>query len=211
MHPVSIYAASALVLALSAPLVAQTSVTYTDGDTNRTMNVQNVHSATTYPEVCKEKQPAPVAEAPKPVIKAEGDADGDGVVDSKDKCPDTPHGYKVDPTGCPVHVTLHINFAFDSSVLPSSANSDIEKLTRVLKENPPARVIVIGHTDHSGSDEYNQKLSERRANALGKRLIEKGIDAKRLEMKGRGEKEPVATNATAAGRAQNRRIEVDIQ
>lgn len=212
MHPISTYAASALLLAVSTTLFAQSSVTYTDGDVNRTMNVQSAQFTTTYPEACKEKPaPAPVAIAPKPVAKPEGDADGDGVVDSLDKCPDTPHGYKVDPNGCPVHVTLHINFAFDSSVLPSSAKDDVDKLVRVLKENPPAKVIIVGHTDYTGSDEYNQKLSERRAASLGQRLVDNGIDGQRIEMSGKGEKEPIATNATAAGRAQNRRIEVEIQ
>ena len=71
--------------------------------------------------------------------------------------------------------------------------------------------MIVGHTDHTGSDEYNQKLSERRAASLGKRLVENGIEAERIEMSGKGEKEPVASNETAAGRAQNRRIEVAIQ
>ncbi|HEX5624151.1 MAG TPA: OmpA family protein [Sulfuricurvum sp.] len=209
MHPISTYAAAALILAMSTTLFAQSSVTYTDDDVNRTMNVQGAQFATTDPEVCKEKQPAPVAAAPKP--KPEGDADKDGVVNSKDKCPETPHAYKVDPEGCPVHVTLHLNFAFDSSVLPASSKSDIDKLTRVLKENLPAKVIIIGHTDHTGTDDYNQKLSERRANALAKRLVENGIEVQRIEASGKGEKEPVMTNTTREGRAQNRRIEVDIQ
>jgi OOP family OmpA-OmpF porin len=210
MHPLSAYAASMLMLAMSTALFAQSSVTYTDGDANRTMNVQSTQFETTYPEICKDK-PAPVAVAPKPKPAPERDADGDGVVDSLDKCPDTPHGYKVDPNGCPVHVTLHANFAFDSSVLPASSDNDINNLTRVLKENPPAKVIIVGHTDHTGTDEYNQKLSERRAASLAKRLAENGIDKNRIETSGKGEKEPVATNATAAGRAQNRRIEVELQ
>lgn len=210
MHPISAYTASALILAMSTTLFAQSSVTYTDGDINRSMNVQNAQCVTTYPEVCKEK-PAPIAVAPTPVAKAEGDADKDGVVNSKDNCPDTPHGYKVDPGGCPVHVTIRANFAFDSSVLPASSKGDVDKLTRVLKENSQAKVIIVGHTDHSGSDEYNQKLSERRANALAKRLSENGIEAGRIESSGRGEKEPMATNNTREGRAQNRRIEVEIQ
>lgn len=212
MRPISIYAAAALVFAATTPLLAQSSVTYSYEDKNHTMNVESTEFSTTYPEVCKDK-PAPVAEAPKPKPKPvpEKDSDGDGVVDSLDKCPDTPHGYKVDPNGCPVHVTLHVNFAFDSSVLPASANSDIDKLTRVLKENPPAKIVIVGHTDHTGSDEYNQKLSERRAASLAKRLTENGIDGSRIEAIGKGEKEPIATNATAAGRAQNRRIEVEIQ
>lgn len=209
MHPISTYAAAALMLTMSATLFAQSSVTYTEDDVNRTMNVQSAQFATTYPSACKEKAPAPVAAALAP--KPEGDTDKDGVDDAIDKCPKTPHAYKVDPDGCPVHVTLHLNFAFDSSVLPASSKSDVEKLTRVLKENLPAKVIIIGHTDHTGTDEYNQKLSERRATSLGKRLVENGIESERIHTSGKGEKEPIATNSTREGRAENRRIEVDIQ
>jgi len=215
MRLLSTYTASVLLISASTALFAQTasqSVTYNEGNVSHTMNVEGVNFTPTHPEICQPKKPAPVVEAPAPApVVAEGDADGDGVVDSKDKCPDTPHGYKVDPDGCPVHVTLHVNFAFDSSVLPASSKDDVAKLTRVLSENPPAKVIIIGHTDHTGTDEYNQKLSERRAASLAKKLIDNGIDAKRIETSGKGEKEPIATNATAAGRAQNRRIEVDIQ
>lgn len=210
MHPISTYTAAALMLTMSATLFAQSSVTYTEDDINRTMNVQSAQFATTYPSACKEKASAPVAVALMPT-KPQGDTDKDGVIDAKDKCPETPHAYKVDPEGCPVHVTLHLNFAFDSSVLPASSKSDVEKLTRVLKENLPAKVIIIGHTDHIGSDEYNQKLSERRSNSLGKRLVENGIESQRIHTSGKGEKEPIATNSTRKGRAENRRIEVDIQ
>lgn len=210
MHSISTYAASAILLAMSTTLFAQSSVMYTDGDVNRTMNLQGTQFETSYPEICKDK-PAPVAAAPMPKPVPAKDSDGDGVVDSMDKCPDTPHGYKVNPDGCPVHVTLHVNFAFDSSVLPASSKTDVNTLTRVLKENPPAKIIIVGHTDHTGSDEYNQKLSERRADSLAKQLIDNGIESGRIETSGKGEKEPIATNETAAGRAQNRRIEVEIQ
>lgn len=193
----------------------QTAVPYSDGKENKTMNVQATQFAPTHPAACAEKKPAPIVETPKPVAviipKAEGDADKDGVVDTLDKCPNTPHGYKVDPTGCPVSVTLHINFAFNSSVIPPSNYGDVTKLARVMNENPPARAIIVGHTDYTGTDEYNQKLSERRSKALADKLIANGIDAKRISASGKGEKEPIATNATSAGRAQNRRIEVELQ
>lgn len=142
---------------------------------------------------------------------AEGDADGDGVVDSKDECPDTPHGYKVDPKGCPASVTLHLHFAFDSSVIPVSDYPEVEKLAKIMKENPPAKAVIIGHTDSVGTDAYNQALSERRSKALGDKLIENSIAADRIETSGKGEKEPVASNTTAQGRAENRRIEVKLQ
>ncbi|MDD4854983.1 MAG: OmpA family protein [Sulfuricurvum sp.] len=193
----------------------QTTVSYFNGKENKTMNVQATQFAPAHPAACAEKKPAPIVEAPKPVVaiipKAEGDADKDGVVDTLDKCPNTPHGYKVDPTGCPVSVTLHINFAFNSSVIPPSNYGDVTKLTRVMNENPPARAIIVGHTDYTGTDEYNQKLSERRSKALADKLIANGIDPKRISASGKGEKEPIATNATSAGRAQNRRIEVELQ
>jgi len=80
-----------------------------------------------------------------------------------------------------------------------------------MKENPPAKAIIVGHTDHTGTDAYNQGLSERRSKALGDKLIQNGIEADRIITSGKGEKEPMATNSTREGRAQNRRIEVELQ
>lgn len=216
MQTLSKCTASILILGMSVALFAQNepkSVVYSDPNNNtQTIKVETTQFATTRPEACAEKKPAPVEE-PKPAAapKAEGDSDGDGVVDSLDKCPNTPHGYKVDPTGCPVSVTLHLHFAFNSSVIPVSDYPEVEKLARVMKENPPAKAIVVGHTDWTGSDEYNQKLSERRSQALKDKLIANGIAADRISASGKGEKEPVATNTTREGRAQNRRIEVQLQ
>lgn len=219
MRFISTHTASALLLGMSMSLFAQTeshSVNYTDGgNVKHSMNVEATKFSTTSPEMCAEKKAAPVeAPAPKPVEAApiaQKDSDGDKVVDAIDKCPDTPHGYKVDPTGCPVHVTLHLRFAFDSSVIPVSDYPEVEKLAKVMKENPPAKAIIVGHTDWTGTDAYNQKLSERRAQSLSKKLQENGIEANRIEASGKGEKEPKATNNTREGRAQNRRIEVELQ
>lgn len=216
MQTLSKYTASILILGMSTALFAQSeskSVTYTDGMNNtQTMNVEATQYATTRPEACTEKKPVAVeepkaVEAPKP----EADSDGDGVVDSLDKCPDTPHGYKVDPTGCPIHVTMHLNFAFDSSVIPVSDYPEVEKLAKVMKENPPSKAIIVGHTDWIGTDEYNQKLSERRSLSLSKKLRENGIAADRIQVSGKGEKEPIASNNTREGRAKNRRIEVSLE
>jgi len=147
--------------------------------------------------------PAPVAIA--------RDADADGIIDSVDKCPDTPHGYKVDPAGCPVSVNLRLHFPFNSSVIPASDYPEVEKLARIMKENPPAKAIIVGHTDYTGTDAYNQGLSERRSKALGDRLVKDGIAADRITTSGKGEKEPIATNSTREGRALNRRIHVELQ
>ena len=71
-------------------------------------------------------------------------------------------------------------------------------------------IIAVGHTDSIGSDAYNQKLSVRRAEAVKAYLVGKGIDTKRVYTEGKGKKQPVATNKTAAGRAQNRRVEIEV-
>lgn len=172
---------------------------------------------TGYTEMINNQVVATTYAAPKTVSKAvpkavaESDTDKDGVFDSKDQCPDTPLGYKVNPVGCPTSVTLHINFPHDSSVIPASNESDIIDLAKVLHDNPPAKVSIIGHTDDVGSDKYNQVLSEKRSKAMGDKLVANGISADRITTAGMGEKVPVATNKTAQGRAENRRIQVNLK
>ncbi|MDP3022532.1 MAG: OmpA family protein [Sulfuricurvum sp.] len=173
---------------------------------------------TGYDEMINHQVVATTYAAPKvvpPVVVAkavpETDTDKDGVVDSKDECPDTPLGYKVNPVGCPISVTLHVNFPHNSSVIPASNESDIIDLVKILHDNPPAKVAIIGHTDDVGSDKYNQTLSEKRSKAMGDKLIANGISADRITTTGMGEKQPIATNKTAQGRAQNRRIQVNLK
>jgi OOP family OmpA-OmpF porin len=149
--------------------------------------------------------------APLPAAEIEKDSDSDGIFDSKDECPDTPKGYKVDPKGCPRSVTLHLNFASNSSVLPASADTDVNALTDFMKENPAASITIIGHTDSTGKAAKNQLLSENRAQALGTRLVQNGIAANRIKTSGKGLSQPVASNKTPSGRAQNRRIEIQIR
>lgn len=218
MRLISTCTASLLIVGMSVTVCAQSeqqNVTYSDGSNTRSMAVEPIQFSPLHPEVCLEKKsppvenptPPPVAAAP----KGEKDTDGDRIVDSKDECPETPHGYKVDPTGCPVSVTLHLHFAFNSSVIPVSDYPEVKKLAKVMKENPAAKAIIVGHTDYTGSDEYNQKLSEKRSQALANKLIENGIEKNRIAASGKGEKEPVATNSTREGRALNRRTEVQLQ
>jgi len=189
---------------------AEQKVSYFDGKENRTMSVESANFAPTHPDCCLEKKILPVAAAV-PVVKSEGDADGDGVIDSKDQCPDTPKGYQVDIQGCPKSVTLHLNFAFASNLIPTSAAQDVIDLTNFMKNNPASNITIVGHTDIIGNDERNQPRSEARARALGDKLITNGIDANRIKTSGKGSHEPIATNDTDAGRAQNRRIEVEIR
>ncbi|MDC8856111.1 OmpA family protein, partial [Shewanella algae] len=80
----------------------------------------------------------------------------------------------------------------------------------VLKSNPQSRAVVVGHTDSTGSEVYNQALSERRAQSVVNQLIDLGVAQGQLEWQGEGESHPIADNHTADGRAQNRRVEVVI-
>jgi OOP family OmpA-OmpF porin len=165
--------------------------------------------------------PEPVAPAPKPVVVAAPapkpvvvaapiDSDGDGVFDPQDKCPNTPKGFKVDVDGCPVKATLHLNFAFDSSKVDAEGNAKVDAFASFLKESPAFKANVVGHTDSIGTDAYNQKLSEKRAAIVKTMLINDGVAAERLTSEGMGEKMPVASNKTKEGRAENRRIEVEL-
>lgn len=166
--------------------------------------------STNYQEMLEKKAPASVA----PVIiaaPASVDDDNDGVVNASDQCLATPAGYKVDAKGCPVSLTLHINFAFASNTLPASANSDIETLTKFLQENTASKISIVGHTDSNGIDARNQPRSEARAKALEEKLVAHGIESNRISTSGKGSKEPIASNETDKGRAQNRRIEVIIK
>ena len=84
----------------------------------------------------------------------------------------------------------------------------VDGAVKVMKDKPNMRVSVEGHTDSIGSDAYNQKLSERRAQAVRDYLVSQGIDAARISVKGWGKAKPVASNKTEAGRAENRRVEI---
>jgi len=173
-------------------------------------------------KVEKKGQPVPVPAVPlavvskpaavvlaKPVAVAAGmDSDRDGVVDSQDKCPNTPKGYVVDENGCPVAVTLHINFATSKYAIPASASKEIEKLKGFMKEYQGYRIEISGHTDSMGKSDKNQRLSENRAKALAKVLVKGGVAADRIKTQGFGETQPIASNIKAVGRAQNRRVEV---
>ncbi len=137
------------------------------------------------------------------------DSDGDGVFDYLDKCPGTPKGVSVDATGCPTKLILHINFGHDSNVVGSQFIGEIAKAAQCINDFPGNKVLIEGHTDSSGPAEYNQKLSERRATAVVKALIDKfNIPSSRLVARGLGENQPIADNTTKAGRLENRRVEV---
>lgn len=103
-----------------------------------------------------------------------------------------------------------VNFDFDKSNIRPDARPILDAAIATLKEDPNARVAVEGHTDSIGSEEYNMKLSQRRAESVVDYLVAGGIARSRLEPIGMGESDPVATNDTEDGRAQNRRVELRV-
>jgi len=103
-----------------------------------------------------------------------------------------------------------ILFDVDSDVLRVASRDNLSALANSISEYPGTKILVVGHTDSTGSDSYNQSLSERRANSARTFLLQQGVGGDRIESAGRGESEPVAANDSAEGRQQNRRVEVAI-
>lgn len=138
------------------------------------------------------------------------DEDRDGVLDSIDQCPNTPCYFTVDQYGCPVKATLRLHFDFNKWNIKPESMPKVIRFADYLKSHPGTHVKIIGHTDSIGSRAYNQWLSQKRANSVLKKLVELGVSPARLSAEGHGEDEPVASNATAEGRALNRRIEAKL-
>jgi OOP family OmpA-OmpF porin len=156
------------------------------------------------------------------------DSDKDGVPDYLDKCPGTPAGVKVDKDGCPPpavkkaapapamekaivekgRATLIVEFDTDKSVVKKKYHEEIGKLAVVMKKYTDINITIEGHTDNVGGAKYNQKLSERRAEAVKTYLVKEfGIETSRLSAIGYGLTKPMASNATKEGRQKNRRVE----
>jgi OOP family OmpA-OmpF porin len=128
---------------------------------------------------CPQPEPAPVVEAPQ----------------------------KVEPV---VIATISSDVAFDldKSILKPAAHAELDRVVTLLEDSPKTQFEVVGHADSTGEPDYNQALSERRANAVAAYLVKSGIAADRFTVSGRGESEPATSNETRAGRAINRRVEL---
>ena len=135
------------------------------------------------------------------------DSDGDGVPDYLDKCPNTPKGATVDARGCWTYAAV-VMYDFDSAEIKSEAFPMLDEAVSILKKNPEINVEIDGHTDNIGPAAYNMNLSERRAKAIMKYFVDKGVEAQQLTTKGFGLTKPAAGNDTEEGRAKNRRVEL---
>jgi outer membrane protein OmpA-like peptidoglycan-associated protein len=122
-------------------------------------------------------------------------------------------GAEVERVGEGIKLTLNensVNFDLGKSSLTATAKANLDKLIPVFNEYPDTNIQIFGHTDSSGSDELNQKLSEQRAQSVKTYLSGKGLKSGRFTTIGRGEAEPIADNASAAGMSKNRRVEFAI-
>ena len=130
--------------------------------------------------------------------------------------PPPPPVAKPAPPPPPKPVTEKVTFAadvffdFDKSVLKPEGKAKLDDLVGKLKGTALEVIIAIGHTDSIGSKEYNQKLSVRRAEAVKAHLVSKGIEPNRIYTEGKGLTQPIADNRTSAGRAKNRRVEIEV-
>ena len=160
----------------------------------------------------------------------DGDEDGDGVFDRRDRCPDTPANTPVDHRGCPLPqypasvkpaepaqsevITLSdagdVLFAFNQSELTPTAKSQLDSIMGKLEDADVVSIKVVGFTDSVGSDAYNQALSQRRASSVAEYLLSQGVAPNKITSEGKGESQPVADNETDEGRAKNRRVELHI-
>lgn len=129
------------------------------------------------------------------------------MVNTADRCPGTPAGTRVDAQGCGLQVRLNVLFDTGSSNLKPESYADLDRVVQFFTTiNTNATGVVEGHTDNTGSDSTNMRLSQQRADSVRQYLVDKGVPAARIQARGFGETQPVADNATADGRAENRRV-----
>lgn len=148
-----------------------------------------------------------------------GDTDGDGIADAKDECPDAAEEKSGDGDGCPdapriaiedgmIEIHGKIVFALGSAQLAPQNAKLLALLATLLNENDSIRQVQVeGHTDITGDETFNKQLSLERAQTVVKALTERGVRPERLNAKGLGTSQPLASNDTPAGRARNRRVE----
>ncbi|MEQ1635703.1 MAG: OmpA family protein [Methylococcales bacterium] len=172
-------------------------------------NAEDIASERNFDAFAKEvflTQAQPVLEPAAPPAPIDGDQDQDGVPDSRDKCRDTPKGAKVNKDGC--WVIEGVNFDFDKSVIKPEYYPKLDEVVEVINRNPGLAIEIQGHTDNIGTPAYNLPLSVRRAHAVKQYLANKVGNKATFTSEGYGLTRPIDTNATAEGRAHNRRSQL---
>jgi outer membrane protein OmpA-like peptidoglycan-associated protein len=152
------------------------------------------------------------------------DSDQDGVPDDRDRCPDTPRGTRVDRDGCPMSTQEtqlldtgklsleNVYFDLDKATIKPESYPALDEVGKILAKWPELKIEIGGHTDNTGTDEYNHDLSQSRAQAVLEYLTSKfSLRKDQYSAKGYGETRPVASNDTKEGRAKNRRVEFTVQ
>ena len=156
------------------------------------------------------------AEVDKSGCERSRDTDGDGVADPRDRCPGTAASMRVDASGCPILFTPEraavvlrgVTFETGRSTLRTDSYAVLDIVAASLVANPEIVIEVGGHTDNTGAATTNTRLSQARADAVRAYLASKGVSPQRMTSRGYGSTQPVAPNSSAAGRAQNRRVEL---
>ncbi len=105
-------------------------------------------------------------------------------------------------------MSSEVSFDFNAATIKSTFHSPLNKIADIMSRYPQTQIVVVGHTDSVGSEQYNLELSLRRANSVADYLIMRGVATSRLGTEGRGEMEPIGSNDSVTGRAQNRRVEI---
>lgn len=158
-------------------------------------------SSIIHPDCEAKKAPAPIpapAPAPAPVV-------------APAPAPVVPAKPAPQPVKQAITIQAEALFDFDKSILKPAGKKSIDDAIAKMKQVDVEMVIAIGHTDSIGTDAYNQKLSERRATTVKEYMVSQGIPAAKITISGKGETQPVATNKDAAGRAKNRRVDIEFK
>jgi OmpA-OmpF porin, OOP family len=150
-----------------------------------------------------------------PVAAAPADSDGDGIVDADDQCPGTPAGQKVTAYGCAqtekLEIALNVQFASGKTDIDTKFTADLEKFAEFMNKFPESKAEIAGHTDNTGAEKLNNRISQKRADAVKKYLVQTlKVDQARLTAKGYGPSQPAADNTTPEGREKNRRVVANV-
>lgn len=147
---------------------------------------------------------------------AHPDCDGALKAEPKVVVVETPKAAPAPKVEAPKPVVVKVSYAsdaffdFDKSVIKPAGKAKLDELVKQIKTIKLEVIIAVGHTDSIGTDAYNMKLGERRANAVKAYLVSQGVEANRIYTESKGEKQPVADNKTKEGRAKNRRVEIEV-